>query len=304
MGVLRHPESGRRCHLRAEHLVGRSPHCDLCIEETYISGQHAALRWTGKAWELKDLGSRNGTSLDNAVLEPRTAYAIEEGGTVLFGRSSQRWVLEDASPPSVMAVPLGGGDPVLLEGDILVVPTGDSPEVVVLRGAQGEWQVETADGLTRIQEGELFEAGGESWRFCCPAIIAPTSALELRPSVRDARLRFSVSMDEEHVELGLECEGRHMNLGARAHNYLLLTLARLRLSDRAAGFLDSACGWVYQEDLLRDLSTTHMQLNVDICRIRKHFGTLGLREAAAVIERRAKTKQLRIGIADLIISTV
>jgi hypothetical protein len=61
---------------------------------------------------------------------------------------------------------------------------------------------------------------------------------------------------------------------------------------------------MYQEDLLRDLSTTHAQLNVDICRIRKHFGGLGLKEAAAIVERRVRTKQIRIGVADLVVTPV
>lgn len=297
--MLRQLASGRGCCLRAEHLVGRSPHCDLHIEEDYISGQHASIRWTGKTWELKDLGSRNGTGLNGSMLEPGASYPLEKSSTLIFGRASQSWVLEDASPPSLMAVPIGGGTPVFLEGDMLVVPGGDSPEVVVLRGPRGEWQVESADGLTEIEDGETFEAGGITWRFCCPVVIAPTSALEQRPSVRDARLCFAVSPDEEHVELALECQKKRFALGTRSHNYLLLTLARRRLADRAEGFLDSACGWIYQEDLLRDLSTTHTQLNVDICRIRKHFGSLGLKEAAAIVERRIKTKQIRIGVADL-----
>lgn len=304
MAELQQLESGRRCYLLAEHLVGRSPHCDLHIQADYISGQHAAIRWTGQTWELKDLGSRNGTTLNGAVLEPGRAYPLEKDSIMTFGRESQRWGLSDASAPALMALPIGPGAPVFLEGDMLIVPGGDSPEVVVLRGPRGEWQVESADGLTQIEDGDTFDAGGVTWRFCCPAVIAPTSSLEPRPSVRDARLRFSVSLDEEHVELGLECQKRTLALGTRSHNYLLLTLARRRLADKADGFLDSVCGWIYQEDLLKDLSTTHLQLNVDICRIRKHFAALGLKEAAAIVERRPRTKQLRIGVADLVVTNV
>jgi hypothetical protein len=93
-------------------------------------------------------------------------------------------------------------------------------------------------------------------------------------------------------------------LGTRSHNYLLLTLARRRLADKAEGFLDSVCGWIYQEDLLRALSTTHLQLNVDICRIRKHFAAVGLKETACIVERRPRTKQIRIGVADLVVVNV
>ena len=100
----------------------------------------------------------------------------------------------------------------------------------------------------------------------------------------------------------LESRGIAFKLGARAHNYLLLTLARYRLQDAAKGMWDAACGWVYIDDLLRALVATSNQLNVDIHRIRKQFGVLGLADAAAIIERRPRTGQIRIGVSDLVVS--
>jgi hypothetical protein len=42
-------------------LVGRSPICDLVLDDRTVSRRHAELRRDGDAWVLLDLGSTNGT---------------------------------------------------------------------------------------------------------------------------------------------------------------------------------------------------------------------------------------------------
>jgi hypothetical protein len=42
-------------------LVGRSPICDLVLDDRTVSRRHAELRREGDAWVLADLGSTNGT---------------------------------------------------------------------------------------------------------------------------------------------------------------------------------------------------------------------------------------------------
>jgi hypothetical protein len=42
-------------------LVGRSPICDLVLDDRTVSRRHAELRRDGGAWVLADLGSTNGT---------------------------------------------------------------------------------------------------------------------------------------------------------------------------------------------------------------------------------------------------
>jgi DNA-binding winged helix-turn-helix (wHTH) protein len=300
MAVLRRVEDGQRCNLRHDHLIGRSPRCDLQISDDQISGHHAAIRWTGDAWQVKDLGSRYGTSVNGVALEPGTAASLEQGASLSFGRASCHWVLDDTSPPAVMAIPASGGSPLLLDGDMIALPSEASPEVTILRGQCGEWQIESADTLTQLAEGDTFLAGGILWRFSCPAIVAPTSELETRPSLRDVGLRFTVSNDR--VEIGLQCEDRIFRMGSPRYARFLLNLARRRLSDEAEGRLPSMCGWINEEDLLE--SSPRMQMNVQIYQARRHFCSLGLDDATSIVERRVKTKQIRIGMVDLIVLPV
>ena len=54
---------------------------------------------------------------------------------------------------------------------------------------------------------------------------------------------------EDFVELALEYPERRVALGSRSHNYLMLTLARQWLSDRAANLPQASCGWMDKDEL-------------------------------------------------------
>jgi hypothetical protein len=120
----------------------------------------------------------------------------------------------------------------------------------------------------------------------------------------EVTLLFSVSRDEEYVSLTLRAGERRVDLGARAQNYLLLTLARRRVADAASALPESARGWMYKEDLADALKMSAPQVDGEVFRIRQHFAQHGVAEAASVIERRARTRQLRIGIGKLMIERI
>jgi hypothetical protein len=123
-----------------------------------------------------------------------------------------------------------------------------------------------------------------------------TDAEPLR-ALRDATLRFSVSQDEESVRVHVVIDGETSDLGARSHNHLLLTLARRRLDDAAQKHPDAECGWTYLDELVRNPNMSESQLNIDVFRIRKHFAQLAVVDPAAIVERRPRLKQLRIGVS-------
>lgn len=284
--------------LEPELLVGRSSGCGLRIDMRYVSARHAVLRWTGDRWELKDLGSRNGTFVDGQRVRPGEEVPALRGTKIAFGKLEQQWEIVDDSPPCVMAVPLDGGAPLLLDGELLALPSADEPQATIYRNAEGFWVLEQSDdGIAPVRNLQIFDVGGRAYRFCSLDNIAKTSIAEFSPEfeITHTQLVFSVSRDEEHVELRVSCDGRVFDLGARTHHYLLLTLARRRLADAALGLPETSCGWVYQEDLAHDPSMATPQLNLDVFRIRKQFTALGLPDAANIIERRPRTRQLRIG---------
>lgn len=297
MGRLKHAGSERESVLLPEHLIGRSGASQLKLEFGFVSSQHAVLRWTGHRWEVRDLGSRNGTSLNASRLSPGQSASVRRGDILQFGDASQEWTLEDDSAPGTMVIPLDGGDPLVTFTGMLAIPSPESPDVLVYYGADGEWQIERPDEpVASLAGGQTFQAAGRTWRFF-PETATKTSAPEEARTIAALHLHLAVSRDEEYVELKAECRGWIHHLGSRAHNYLLLVLARERMKDRDAGLQDSACGWMYQDDLLRALAVPANQLNIDVFRVRKLFASLEFIDAANIIERRPRLKQLRIGAA-------
>lgn len=306
MGSIRNLLSGKTLFLEPDHLIGRAPTSALRPPGRYVSLQHAAIRWNGSEWELRDLGSRNGTFLDGLRLKPGEEHSIRAGAKIAFGKLlEEQWELVDASGPDVMAVPVDGGDPVFLDGDLLALPSNDDPRVTIYRGPDGGWVLEQPDdSAIPIANMQTFDVAGRLWRFCCTGNVRTTSlAVALAdPEVRNIVLSFAVSADEEHVHLEMTSVGKTFDLGARNHNYLLLTLARRRISDAAESLTETTCGWIYQEDLAHDPTMAPPQLHIDVFRIRKQFSGFGLIDAANIVERRPQTRQLRIGTGHIAIT--
>lgn len=296
--MIRRPE-GPSCYLEADHLVGRSSRAALRLEESYVSSQHAVIRWSGVAWELRDLGSRNGTFVNGSLVPAKAAIRLQKGALLGFGHRDQAWELVDDAPPSVMAVPLDGGPALLAADDMLALPSPEQPLATVFRSADGGWLLECADATTGLRSHQTFEVNGIRYRFSCPDTVSRTAtsnwSLFENRTVQEVGLHFRVSSDEEHVELQVAVGENISRLGSRGHNYLLLLLARQRVDDQKAGIANAECGWVYQEELLRWLGASQERLNVDVFRIRRQFVELGLSNAADIVERRTGTRQLRLG---------
>lgn len=306
MGVIRESSSGELKILEADHTIGRLPNSSLVLKHDYISKRHAILHYSGERWEVRDLGSRNGTYLNGELLKPGEDMPVGSGARLAFGRTDQAWEFVDTAPPVAMVVPLGEGEPLLMEEDMLALPSADNPIVTIYANASGAWVLEQPDSITEIQSQQTFEVDKKLYRFSCPDKIGKTALAEPLDEleVQHLHLTFSVTRDEEFVHLRVTCGAHQFDLGSRQHNYLLLTLARRRRDDAAEGTPETACGWIYLEDLAHDPSMAPPQLNVDVFRIRKQFAAIGVIDAANVVERRPRTKQIRLGAARCSIITV
>ncbi len=300
MAKLLEERGKRSCILLPEHLIGRGPQCALRLaDRNYVSSQHALIRWSGNAWEALDRGSRNGTTLNGEALEPGRPYRLLKGSVLSFGHPEERWSFSDASEPRAMALALASGDAHLDSCGMIGIPSNDKPECTLLQASDGSWQLEDADGsLHALHDGQRFESGGQDYAFSCPTSSALTAGV---PSgdAEPPLLHFLVSSDEDFVELTLRYRTRAVALGSRAHNYLLLTLARQKLADLANQVTDEASGWVDKDQLADGLRMTPQLIDGEVFRIRKHFKSHGWAESVAIIERRARTRQLRLGLSRL-----
>lgn len=66
---------------RSQFSIGRGDDCDLVLDEATVSRRHALLRRTPQGWDLRDLGSTNGTRVngwrvERAALHPGDELAL------------------------------------------------------------------------------------------------------------------------------------------------------------------------------------------------------------------------------------
>jgi len=302
MAELREQSGERSCILMAEHLIGRGPQCALRLTPKYVSTQHAVIRWSGNGWELIDRASRNGTRLNGETVEPGRAYRLVKGSVVSFGHPEQRWSLVDVSEPQAMVLSLDSGVVRVESFGMIGIPSTESPEITLFRDADGIWRMEDSEGSVRgLRNGQHFEFSGESYAFSCPSSNDLTASIGVAVQRKTPTLKFVVSSDEDFVELSMEYENRSVALGSRAHNYLLLTLARQKLADSAEQVPAASCGWMDKDQLAGGLRMTPQQIDGEIFRIRRHFASHGVPESSSVVERRERTRLIRLGLDKVIV---
>jgi hypothetical protein len=264
-----------------------------------VSGQHAVLQWTGQHWELIDLGSRNGTHLDGVAVAVGKRAIVPLGAKIRFGRE-ETWTLADAAAPALMAVRADTGQIRLAEGGLLALPDAADPVACIYQGPTGAWVCERRGEPTVLDDRAIVPVGDAAWKIYLPTACQATTQEEAgQLCVAGLRLRLAFSRDEEAIEAVAFAGERRLDLQVRAHNYLLLLLARRRLADREAGLKDGDQGWIRQDDLLRMLRIDENHLNITVHRARTQLGKAGVADAAALVERRPPTRQLRIGVRDL-----
>ena len=293
MGILKRTSAEQGAILLPAHcLIGRSPSCDVRFDDTRVSSQHASLRWTGEGWELCDLASRNGTLVDGRPLEKGERRLVRTGTVIRFGGVEPPCLLVDDGPPALTAVS-EGGQRAYSVGDILPLPPGKDPEVLVYGHPQRGWLLERGQSVVPVQDGASVDVGGTRWRIDLP-LPSQLTAEESRATLTLDCLWFTyrVSPDEEYVELSLRAHDRSVELGGRSHHYLALTLARQRLAHVAPS--SAAAGWLRMEELERMLRMEASHINVSIYRVRQQLAKAGVLGAAGIIER-SQQQGLRLG---------
>jgi pSer/pThr/pTyr-binding forkhead associated (FHA) protein len=93
--VLRSGQSGiavgKSFALGPSNIIGRSMEsCEIAINDSFLSQQHARLEMRDDGWVIEDLRSTNGTFVNG--MEVRNATALDEGDVIRFGRVELRLV--------------------------------------------------------------------------------------------------------------------------------------------------------------------------------------------------------------------
>lgn len=298
MGILEARESGERVHLLSDTRVGRGPEHHLALTARSVSSPHASVRWDGAAWVVRDLGSRNGTFVDDRRLTEGERARLHMGCVLRFGGDRPSFRLVDASGPQAIATDLGSGRRRAARNGLLVLPTDTEPLVSVFEGPNGKWIAERDNDTRTVADREVITVRGQSFRLSLPHAHPTTwEATRPVPTLETIELRFGVSSDEEHVVVAMVHGEEVAEMPPRSFHYLLLTLARARLDEADLPIAER--GWVERDALCKMLLTDPTKLNVDIYRARKQLAELGVIGATGIIERRASTRALRLGVEAL-----
>lgn len=298
MGTLERMDTRERIALRARVLLGRSAACDLRVDDPRVSSEHASLGWTGAAWEVRDLGSKNGTFVGERRLASGERIPLLPGDTLALGAPrppAPAFVLTDGAPPAASARHAQTGAVRAASAGLIVLPDDDDPQASVVEQRDGSWAVETQGTARLASDRETIVVDGEAWILDLPQRTTSTAEGSADALTLSAiALRFAVSQDEERVAITVVCPDRQIDLPERSHHYLLVTLARARLA--AAEAPPAERGWLERKELCRMLATDELRLNVEVCRARKQFSSLGIEGAASIVDRRVGTGRIRLGV--------
>lgn len=77
---------------RGSYIVGRGGTCDIVILDESVSRRHARLTVNGSEISISDLGSRNGTFVDDEAIE---TCVVQAGQVIRFGVMPYRLAIED-----------------------------------------------------------------------------------------------------------------------------------------------------------------------------------------------------------------
>lgn len=97
--IVQYTDSSEKLSWPLDHkrpiMIGRSTDCDLILAMRDISRRHAQVYWDGQDYFLEDLGSRNGTKVNNVPCQ--APMRLHNGDEVKFGDALIFYFVDDES---------------------------------------------------------------------------------------------------------------------------------------------------------------------------------------------------------------
>lgn len=81
-------QAGTEIPLEYVSTLGRMPENTIVLNDTFVSGSHAEISFEQQAWWLTDVGSTNGTRVNNHPITGRVR--LNSGDTISIGRVQLR----------------------------------------------------------------------------------------------------------------------------------------------------------------------------------------------------------------------
>lgn len=128
---VKSPRWSRRVELGAEPVqVGRHPDNAIQFNDDGLSRQHCVFEKSAKGWQIRDLGSRNGTKLNG---ERVSAVELSTGDVVRVGTLEIRFLNPEEPKPVAAAAPVAAAKPHRMGATIDATPASQPPYEQSLR---------------------------------------------------------------------------------------------------------------------------------------------------------------------------
>ena len=79
--------NGREIPLVSKIIIGRSRTCDITVDDSLASRQHALIQKIKSAYFIKDLGSTNGTFVNGSPVPSDNFLRLKANDVIVIGRT-------------------------------------------------------------------------------------------------------------------------------------------------------------------------------------------------------------------------
>jgi len=280
MAHLIEQQTGFKVYLRNYHSFGRlTGSVSTAIEMNRVSRIHAIIEWLDDHWTIRDL-STNGMWVNGKRLTKNQVHCLKLKDKLSFANlAAANYVVADLQPPQDMLLKLDPKSNAVVETQPLqsynLLPDEENPELVIHTDPYTKtWYLENPEAgegsARKITDKDHFTIANNRYRLLSLQPSQHTEQMTMHTtSLSELKFDFAVSQDEESTDLGIEIGGEKIQLETRSHHYLTLLLARVKHQQQA--YPPSEQGWIYTEELAKDLGVDVNHLNIMIHRARKQF---------------------------------
>lgn len=106
MLVMYYDEHERRCwplNRTKPFTIGRSPHCDIVLDDRQVSRYHARVSWHNDCYYVEDLGSKNGTAVNGE--RSLVPMPLHDGDEFLVGLEHRLLFVDDGATAPLTITP-------------------------------------------------------------------------------------------------------------------------------------------------------------------------------------------------------
>ncbi len=294
--ILRRDGEEQRIEVASRLAVGRSSANDVVVDDPEISSHHCVFWLEAAELWVRDLGSRNGTHLDDALLRASSLFPIDS--TVRIGSVAITWrpsaadtnedssgLLEDSDTGVRVRLPVGG---IGLDANGGIVETHSSDPSPATIHVEGDDPVLTLDGLRRtLQWGQAFTVGGRPFQ-----VIRSTKAPAETVGVDAPRHELTVRLIPPHATLTDPSTGTTVEYFAEYRVAMLYVLGQ------------NAGSWMEDDDVLvgvygrQVLANAGQRLTALTYRLRRACREAGV--ADDWIQRRGRAMRLHLARVTLL----